>query len=75
MAKKQNGGEQIPLIKMTKVEYEHAAVKFADLKIQHTDLTVEKKAKMKRYNDDLTELAQEMQGLAESIKAYEAARE
>lgn len=74
MGKKKADAGQLELVPMTKADHDHAARKFADLTIQENDLIAEKKVKLKRYNDDITEIRQTKTQLAESLKAYEAGR-
>lgn len=66
------GSTQLALVPMTQQEYEHAAQKFADLKIRHKALKAKRKKSMKDQQEAIDELDGEMQGLAESIQAYEA---
>ena len=63
---------QTTLIQMSSEEYGQAAHKFADLKVRHKNLVEKRREKMLEFKDDIKELEGEMQGLAESIKAYEA---
>ena len=75
MARKKADEGQLDLVPMTKDDYDHAAKRFAALQIQKSDLIDEKKRKLKRYSDDITEITQTMQTLAESIQAYEASHD